>query len=107
MLEETAALLAGDTRAALLQISEGAPLTKPTDHKGGEATDMFEIALSTDVVRTIVVTVDEAAKHGLRTPRSTKISGFATAWRELFAWIGTGDDKHRPCGQATTRPADG
>lgn len=85
MLEETAALLAGDTRAALLEIADGTPLPKPTDHKGGEATDMFEVALSKDVVRVIVDTVDEAADRGLRTPRSTRIGGFATAWRELQA----------------------
>ena len=83
MLEETAALLAGDTRAALLEIADGNPLPKPTDHKGGDATDMFEVALPKDVVRLIVDTVDDAAKRGLRTPRSTKIGGFATAWREL------------------------
>ena len=83
MLEETATLLDGDTRAALLEIAAGTPLPKPTDHKGGEATDMFEVALPTDVVGSVVETVDDAAERGLRTPRSTKIGGFATAWREL------------------------
>lgn len=85
MLEETAALLAGDSRTALLAIAAGTPLPKPTDHKGGEATDMFEVALPEDVVRVIVDTVDDAAERGLRTPRSTRIGGFATAWRELQA----------------------
>lgn len=88
MLEETAALLAGDSRTALLKIADGTPLPKPTDHKGGEVTDMFEIDLPTDVVRSIVEIVDDAANRGLRTPRSTKIGGFATAWRELQAALG-------------------
>ena len=85
MLEETSALLAGDLRTALLRIADGTPLPKPPDHKGAEATDMFEVALPTAVVRMIVDTVDEAAERGLRTPRSAKIGGFATAWRELQA----------------------
>lgn len=85
MLEETAALLDGGSRAALLEIAAGTPLPKPTDHKGGEATDMFEVALPADVVRSVVEIVDDAAERGLRTPRSTKIGGFATAWRELQA----------------------
>lgn len=88
MLEETATLSDGETRAALLEIAAGTPLPKPTDHKGGEATDMFEIDLPTDVVRSVVEIVDDAANRGLRTPRSTKIGGFAAAWRELQAALG-------------------
>lgn len=85
MLEETAALSDGDTRAALLEIAAGTPLPKPADHKGGVATDMFEIDLPTEVVRSVVEVVDDAANRGLRTPRSTKIGGFAIAWRDLQA----------------------
>lgn len=85
MLEETASLLPAESQAALLTVLGGSPFPKPPDHKGGEATDMFEVALPTDVVHVIVDTVDEAAERGLRTPRSTKIGGFATAWRELQA----------------------
>ena len=85
MLEETAALLGGDARAALVEIAAGTPLPKPTDHKGGEATDMFEVALPAEVVRSIVAVVVEAARRGHRTPRSARIGGFATAWRDLQA----------------------
>ena len=85
MLEETATLLSGETRSALLAILSNAPFPKPPDHKGGEDTDMFNVDLSADVVRSIVDVVLDAAEQGLRTPRSTKIGGFATAWRELQA----------------------
>ncbi|MCY3620561.1 MAG: hypothetical protein OXH68_02475 [Gammaproteobacteria bacterium] len=85
MLEETATLLPCETRPALLTILNGAPFPKPPDHKGGENTDMFAVDLPTDVVRSIVEVVLDAAERGLRTPRSTKIGGFATAWRELHA----------------------
>ena len=83
MLEETATLLPGETRSALLTILCGTPFPKPPDHKGGEDTDMFAVDLPGDVVRSIVDVVHDAAKRGLRTPRSSKIGGFATAWREL------------------------
>ena len=85
MLEETATLLPGGTRTALLTILGGTPFPKPPDHKGGEATDMFAVDLPPDIVRSIVEVVLDAAERGLRTPRSTKIGGFATAWRELQA----------------------
>ena len=85
MLEETAALLPGETRSALLGILGGTPFPKPPDHKGGEVTDMFAVDLPSDVVRSIVEVVLVAAERGLRTPRSARIGGFATAWRELQA----------------------
>ncbi|MDE0193108.1 MAG: hypothetical protein OXQ90_17275 [Gammaproteobacteria bacterium] len=83
MLEETATLLPGETRSALRTILGGTPFPKPPDHKGGDVTDMFAVDLPSDVVRSIVEVVHDAAKRGLRTPRSTKIGGFAAAWREL------------------------
>lgn len=85
MLEETATLLPGETRTALLAILSGTPFPKPTDHKGGQPTDMFAVDLPRDVVRSIAEVVHDAAERGLRTPRSTRIGGFATAWRELQA----------------------
>lgn len=85
MLEETATLLSGEIRSALLAVLDDTPFPKPPDHKGGEATDMFAVDLPADVVRSIVEAVVDAAKRGLRTPRSPKIGGFATAWRELRA----------------------
>lgn len=83
MLEETATLLSGETRTALLEILGGNPFPKPPDHKGGKDTDMFAVDLPADVVRSIVEVVRDAARRGLRTPRSTKLGGIATAWREL------------------------
>ncbi len=85
MLEQTATLLAGETRTALLDVLNGKPFPKPQDHKGGADTDMFAVDLPTDVVLSIVDVVHDAAERGLRTPRSAKIGGFATAWRELHA----------------------
>ncbi|MCY3838551.1 MAG: hypothetical protein OXH09_07920 [Gammaproteobacteria bacterium] len=83
MLEETASLLSGETRSALLAILGGTPFPKPPDHKGGRDTDMFAVDLPPDVTRSIVEVVGDASQRGLQTPRSTKIGGFATAWREL------------------------
>ncbi|MYJ73938.1 MAG: hypothetical protein F4089_02065 [Gammaproteobacteria bacterium] len=88
MLEETAALLSGADRAALLEITGRTPLPKPADHKGGGDTDMFEIDLSHVIVRAIVEAVEDATSRCRRTPRSTKIGGFAAAWRELRDWQG-------------------
>ena len=83
MLVETASLLPADMRTDLLEIAAGEPLPKPTDHKGGEDTDMFAVSLPADVIRSIAEIVVNAATNGRRTPRSTRLGGFATAWREL------------------------
>ncbi len=83
LLVETATLVPADVRNALLRIANGTPVPKPADHKGGEDTDMFAVSLPADTIRSIADTVDKAATNGLRTPRSTRLGGFATAWREL------------------------
>lgn len=88
MLEETAALLPSDARSALVEITCGTPFPKPADHRGGSDTDMFDVALPPGVVHSIVEAVDDAVRQGRRTPRSTRIGGFATAWRELSDWQG-------------------
>lgn len=83
MLTETAALLPSETGSALHDLARGRPIPKPSDHKGGEDTDMFEVALPLAMLESILDIVDNAARRGRSTPRSTKIGHFATAWREL------------------------
>ena len=86
MLTETAALLPGETGSALPDLARGRPIPKPSDHRGGEDTDMFEVALPLAVLESILKIVEDAAGRGERTPRSTRIGGFAAAWRELRDW---------------------
>ena len=86
MLTETAALVPHEPCSALLALARRRPIPKPSDHKGGEDTDMFEVALPLAMLESILDIVDNAARRGLSTPRSTKIGHFATAWRELRDW---------------------
>ena len=83
MLTETSALLCGTLRAALIAATTGSPLPKPPGHKGGPDTDMFEIQLPRTDIAAVLAVVEDAARHGRRTPRGGKLGGFVVAWREL------------------------
>ena len=84
MLTETAALLEPPLRQRVLEMLAG-PLAKPTDHRGGTDTDMFEVTLCPADARSVCRAVEHAVAAGATTPRTSArgLGGFAEAWREL------------------------
>lgn len=84
MLTETASLLEPPLRQRLLETLT-APLPKPPDHRGGTATDMFEVTLGAADARSVRRAVECAAAAGITTPRTAArgLGGFVEAWREL------------------------
>ncbi len=84
MLTETASLLEPPLRLRLLATLAD-PLPKPTDHRGGTDTDMFEVTLCAEDIRSVRRAVERAAAAGITTPRTSArgLGGFAEAWREL------------------------
>ena len=92
MLMQTRELLlraAADDGVALLDAALAqAPLAKPSDHRGGQHTDMFELALRPEQVAAISAVVDVAIAAGWRTSgdRAKSLAGFAAAWREYLQW---------------------
>ena len=54
-------------REAMRGVLGGAVLDRPPDHKGGPATDMFELALSADLVSRILQVVRRARDRGAQT----------------------------------------
>ena len=84
MLTETAALVSAELRQPLLAAMQQPPLPKPSDHKGGAETDMFELGLHEFVDR-ILAAVERAAARGKTTTQGRTLGGFASAWRELKA----------------------
>lgn len=100
MLTETASLLEPPLRHRLLGTLAG-PLPKPTDHRGGTDTDMFEVALCAADVRSVRRAVERAVAAGTTTPRTSArgLGGFVEAWRELEQ---AGAQPARPQGRANT-----
>ncbi|MDH3644831.1 MAG: hypothetical protein OES38_22185 [Gammaproteobacteria bacterium] len=87
MLEQTLELLAGEEIAAVLQGALASrPLAKPTDHRGGEATDMFVLNLPPVQRATIFQFVSAAADAGRVTSKTTErgLGGFVEAWGEYL-----------------------
>ena len=82
MLKETACLVPAALRPPLCAAMTQTPLPKPADHKGGEQTDMFKVALH-DVVDGILAAVEAAEARGETTTTGRSLGGFVAAWREL------------------------
>ena len=91
MLVQTSELLLRADRADLarsLDPAERTPVTKPAGHRGDDATDMFELALSRDDIAAIAHTVATSAAAGERTAgtRTRGLGGFVEAWNEYLRW---------------------
>ena len=83
MLERTAELVDPAVAAHLLDATSGKPLPKPEGHKGGPATDMFELQLDDAIADAIVAAVERAHAAGKgEGAGSRKLGGFVAAWRE-------------------------
>ena len=94
LLEQTCELLDDDDSELsdvlrnlhrVLQSSE--PLTKPADHKGGMATDMFRIELGAAEIHRVCdcVAAAAAAQRETRGTRGRGLGGFVEAWRDYAA----------------------
>ena len=77
MLERTADLVDAPVAEHLRAATSGKPLPKPADHKGGPATDMFELELDDAIADAIVAAVERAHAAG-----QPNLRGFVAAWRE-------------------------
>jgi hypothetical protein len=85
MIEQTLELLGDvDVAVSLRSTLRGKPLDKPSDHRGGAATDMFVLTLSLDDARAIGAAVQTALASGQTTSgtRARGLGGFAEAWDE-------------------------
>ena len=89
MLEQTRELTCSAVAVELERILATRPVTKPTDHRGGAASDMFELELSAGQVSAIVVDVRSAAAHGRRSSGTMArgLGGFEAAWNEYAEYL--------------------
>ncbi len=89
MLEQTAELLQGGLRTELETALGDGPLPKPADHKGGAATDMFQLRLELHQVAAVHRRVAAAAAAGHTTSgtRRRGLGGFEEAWREYVDYL--------------------
>ncbi len=93
MLEQTVELLDGALHNALQEALTGAPLPKPDDHKGGAATDMFQLTLTREQVLAIHAQISVAVVAGETTSatRGRGLGGFEEAWREYIEHLNAVD----------------
>ncbi len=91
MLEQTIELVRGadGEYESLEAVLQGQALLKPDDHKGGAATDMFELQLSEQQASGILAIVTGASARGEMTPatRQRGLGGFVEAWREYENYL--------------------
>ena len=99
MLAQTLELLSADAdlAAPLRGALGGEPLSKPRGHKGGAATDMFELRLHADQADRIVALVRRAVARGEETAgtRGRGLRGFLEAWLEYREFIATTQRRSR------------
>ena len=82
MLVETACLVPAALRPPLRAAVAQTPLSKPPDHRGGDLTDMFDVALD-EFADDVLAAVEAAVARGETTTQGRGLGGFVAAWREL------------------------
>lgn len=90
LVEQTLELLEdGPLRSRLKRLLEGAPISKPADHRGGAATDMFRLVLTPEEAASVCRRVAEAALRGETTSatRNRGLGGFVEAWQEYQRYL--------------------
>lgn len=91
MLEQTSELMTqdGSKEGLLHRVLRQTALAKPEDHKGGPATDVFELDLALDEVVDIVRVVVAAHTAGTTTSatRQRGLGGFVEAWQEYENYL--------------------
>ena len=90
MLEQTSELLDEPLAAAVRAPLGGEPLSKPADHSGGSATDMFVLRLGVSSRLEVLRAVSEACASGATTSGTAGrgLGGFVEAWQEYASWKG-------------------
>ncbi len=89
MLEQTLELLSGNEIAGALRGALASePLKKPSDHRGGEATNMYVLDLSPAQLEVIVRLVQSAWDAEVVTSETKLrgLGGFVEAWAEYLDW---------------------
>ena len=88
MLEQTQALLKPALAAELAAVLGTQPVTKPRDHRGGAATDMFVLELPAQRRSAVAAAVRQAKLAGRITPATAArgLGGFVEAWQEYADW---------------------
>jgi len=86
MLEQSAELLPPGLAVLLLESLNQQPVDKPSDHKGGTLTDMFELRMTSEDAGQILEYVDKACTEGQTTSATVErgLGGFREAWQEMF-----------------------
>jgi hypothetical protein len=93
LLEQTIELARALDEHRLAQVLAHAltsePIPKPPDHRGGGATDMFEVALDAADAEALQSAVRTAAARGIRTSatQSRGLGGFVEAWDAYRHWL--------------------
>lgn len=89
MLTRTAQWVEPPVAAALHDAMQAQPLAKPREHKGGPATDMFDVDLDAPTVAAILHGVERAAAAYVPGDRSaagpaptSSLNAYLAAWRE-------------------------
>lgn len=85
-LRLTMTVLEHDQARPLRDMLENAPLEKPADHRGGEETDCFEVALGTSLVREILAAIERNPGGNLTSSRQRHLTAI---WREYLAVFDT------------------
>ena len=112
MLGQTIELVSGkvpgndELAAPLRDALAGEPLTKPPGHKGGEATDMFELRLSAAQADAVVAVVRRAVECGDETEgtQGRGLGGFLEAWLKYRRFV-LADECQRGAGQSAEESA--
>jgi hypothetical protein len=89
MLEQTRELTSAALSAELERVLATRPVTKPADHRGGSASDMFELQLSGEQAAVVVGHVRSAVRSGSRTSGTLTrgLGGFEAAWNEYADYL--------------------
>jgi hypothetical protein len=91
MVEQSMELVTDDPLLSRLlrSVLSGPSLDKPPDHRGGPATDMFELRLEHAQAVVMYRRVESAALRGQRTAgtRDRGLGGFVAAWRDYVAFL--------------------
>lgn len=95
VLSQTIELVSSDAELAaqLRRAFAGKPLAKPPGHKGGAATDMFELHLNAAQADTVVTMVRRAVEGGEETQgtRGRGLGGFLKAWLDYRRFVSAHD----------------
>ncbi len=88
-LDHTVRILGESASKDLLIASKRQPLEKPRDHKGGAETDVFELELNVESVRTIISLLKTAQDKTILQAGSLQpnLNALLKSWEEYADWL--------------------